>query len=113
MSPHATFDFAGRRVDSSRNMPENHYGDPAREFLPSQDTDLIEPVAIVGFSFRLPQDASSTESFWKMLLEQKSTATDFPKDRLSSSASYHPDPNRRGTVNIPVATGVRLLCSLC
>lgn len=113
MTPHATFDFAGHRVDSSHTMPENHYEDPAQEFLSSQDTDLIEPVAIVGFSFKLPQDASSTESFWKMLLEQKSTATDFPKDRLSSSASYHPDPNRRGTVNILVAIGVCLLYILC
>lgn len=104
MAPHATADFVGHRVDSPCSIPQNTYEDHTRETLSSsEDLDLIEPVAIVGFSFKFPQDASSPESFWKMLMEQRSTATDIPMDRLSASAIYHPDPNRRGTVSIPVS----------
>lgn len=81
-------------------MPENIHEDSAQAVLPSsKDDDLIEPIAIVGVSFQLPQNANSADSFWKILMEQRSTARNFPKDRLSASAIYHPDPGRRGAVS--------------
>ena len=36
------------------------------------DLDKLEPIAIVGMSLRLPQDAKCTESFWEMLVEKGS-----------------------------------------
>ena len=101
MIPHATFGSAGYQANSSRSSLGTLHEDLNRD-LPtsSKDGGLIEPVAIVGFSFKLPQDAISTDSFWELMMEKRSTATDFPKDRLSASAIYHPDPNRRGTVSI-------------
>lgn len=100
MTPHATIDPTGYGADSSCSLPKNSHGDPDQQVLPSvTGSDLIEPVAVVGLSFKLPRDASSVDSFWNILMEQRSTATRFPKDRLSDSAVYHPDPNRRGAVS--------------
>lgn len=61
-------------------------------------TDNVEPIAIVGLSFEFPQDATSSDAFWELLLSKRNTATEFPKDRLNVSAMYHPDRNRRGQV---------------
>ncbi|MCJ1263260.1 hypothetical protein MMC22_003130 [Lobaria immixta] len=99
MTPHATIDPTGYGADSYCSLPKNSHGDPDQQVLPSvTGSDLIEPVAVVGLSFKLPRDASSVDSFWNILMEQRSTATRFPKDRLSDSAVYHPDPNRRGAI---------------
>ena len=64
-----------------------------------EDRDLIEPIAIIGLSLKFPQDVTSLDKFWNLLLEQGNTATEFPSDRLSASGLHHPDPNRRGTVS--------------
>lgn len=60
---------------------------------------MLEPIAIVGLSLRFPQDATTVDKFWKVLLEQRCTVTPFPEDRLSVSGNYHPDPSRRDTVS--------------
>ncbi len=31
--------------------------------------DVVEPVAIIGFSATFPQDATSPEAFWQMLIQ--------------------------------------------
>ena len=41
----------------------------------------LEPVAVVGFAFKLPQDATTTEAFWQMLLYGQLAMTEVPKDR--------------------------------
>ncbi len=64
------------------------------------ETDRIEPIAIVGLSFEFPQDATSLDAFWELLMSKRNTATEFPKDRISLSAMYHPDRNRRGQVSV-------------
>lgn len=58
-----------------------------------------EPIAIVGFSMRFPQGVESEDSFWKFLVEKRCASTDFPSERLSASARYHPDGSRRDTVS--------------
>ncbi|KAF2190022.1 reducing type I polyketide synthase [Zopfia rhizophila CBS 207.26] len=55
-------------------------------------------IAIVGMSFKFPGGTDTEESFWKMLVEGRCAATEFPEDRLSASNLYHPAPNRRGTI---------------
>ena len=59
----------------------------------------MEDVAIVGFSLRFPQDAVSPESFWNMLVEGRSAATEVPGSRFNINAFYHPDPDRLGSVS--------------
>lgn len=113
MAPHATFEF-GEESDPCPYTPGEFHGHGVRDNSPaSKNSDLVEPIAIVGFSFKFPRDADATDSFWSMLMEKRSTATKFPKDRISASSLYHPDPNRRDAVNIPALdTWVTSLCNV-
>lgn len=54
----------------------------------------LEPLAIVGFSFKFPGAGSSTDAFWKMLMETKCVATEFPSSRFKLDVHYHPDRSR-------------------
>lgn len=60
--------------------------------------DLIEPIAVIGYSFGFPQDATDSVAFWDLLMEKRNTATSFPANRMNNDAMYHPDVNRRGQV---------------
>jgi hypothetical protein len=77
-----------------------------KEFLDAPDTYNIpfqeqpfQPLAIVGFSLRFPQDATSPETFWKMLVEARCAMTEFPSDRLAIDSFYHPDTTRTDSVS--------------
>ncbi|KAF2106034.1 hypothetical protein BDV96DRAFT_607692 [Lophiotrema nucula] len=67
---------------------------------PSDRTqDIVgEPIAIVGLSLRLPGNAVSVDSFWEMLVEGQTTASDFPKERVNHAAHHSSDPGAMGTV---------------
>ncbi|MCJ1390655.1 polyketide synthase [Xylographa bjoerkii] len=55
-----------------------------------EDEDLVEPVAVIGFSVKFPQDASSSAGFWKLMAEKRSAMTEIPADRFHIDAFYHP-----------------------
>lgn len=90
MAPHAT-----------EHLPSYGGNSVERHTTPrTLDNERIEPVAVVGMSFGFPQDATSSDAFWKILMEQRNTATEFPPERLNVDAMYHPDANRRGQVSV-------------
>ncbi len=62
----------------------------------------LEPIAIVGFSLKFPQEATSQEAFWSMLLEKRCAMTEWPSERLNFEAFHHPDKNRNDTVSIKI-----------
>jgi hypothetical protein len=62
------------------------------------DHDLIEPIAVIGFSLKFPQDATSAESFWKMLMEGRSAMTKVPENRFNVDSFHVPDTKRRDEV---------------
>ena len=62
------------------------------------EQDILEPIAIIGFSLRYPQDATSPASFWELLKEKRCAMTELPKDRFNVDAFYHPEKDRRNTV---------------
>ncbi|KAG8162931.1 hypothetical protein KVR01_007409 [Diaporthe batatas] len=47
--------------------------------VPAADDDI----AIIGFSLKLPGEATSAENFWNMLLAGRSAASEFPANRLN------------------------------
>ncbi|CAG8300192.1 unnamed protein product [Penicillium olsonii] len=59
--------------------------------------DALEPIAIVGLATRLPQEATSTERLWEMLLHARSAWSAIPKERFNADAFYHPDREHGGT----------------
>ncbi|KAJ5942907.1 hypothetical protein N7516_003075 [Penicillium verrucosum] len=63
-------------------------------------SDALEPIAIVGLATRFPQQATTTESLWELLLQARSTWSSIPKKRFNSDAFYHPDPEHGGTFHV-------------
>lgn len=90
-------------TDSSVNLPStsnasNHdIGQECGSAPPlghSVDQDRLEPIAVIGFSARFPQDAKSPESFWQMLNEGRSAMTKVPEDRFNIHSFYHSNAGR-------------------
>ena len=63
--------------------------------------DGVIPIAVVGLSLKFPQDATSSESFWNVLLEKRCASTEMPKDRFNIDAFYGKDKTRKDTVCAP------------
>ncbi|KAE8394606.1 putative lovastatin nonaketide synthase [Aspergillus alliaceus] len=60
--------------------------------------DKLEPLAIVGMSWRFPGEAHSANGFWDVLSNGKSTRTRIPADRFKADAYYHPSADRQGSI---------------
>ncbi|KAL9045022.1 MAG: hypothetical protein Q9214_001884, partial [Letrouitia sp. 1 TL-2023] len=41
----------------------------------AEDEDKVDPIAVVGLSFGFPQDATSSEAFWDLMMEKRDTGT--------------------------------------
>ena len=62
--------------------------------------DTLESVAVVGFSIRFPEEATSAEAFWNMVIDGRCCSEEFPKDRLNVEAFYNPDTDGQGIVSL-------------
>lgn len=60
---------------------------------------MKEPIAVVGFAFKFPQDVTTEENLWKLLMERRSTMTEVPSNRWNLDGFYKPHGNHPGTVN--------------
>lgn len=56
-----------------------------------------EDIAVIGFALKFPGDANTPESFWRMLLEEKSSMTDVPPDRFNIN-SFNQDKGGDGGI---------------
>ncbi|KAI1341943.1 hypothetical protein F5Y15DRAFT_406440 [Xylariaceae sp. FL0016] len=65
----------------------------ASSALPQED-----PVVVVGFGFRFPQDAVSEDAFWDIICEGKSTMTEVPKSRFNIDGHSSKDGSRQDTM---------------
>ncbi|KAI9690813.1 MAG: Type I Iterative PKS [Bathelium mastoideum] len=54
------------------------------------DQDTQEPIAIIGFALKFPQDATNPEAFWRLIVDGRNTMTEWPKQRMNVDAFYHP-----------------------
>ncbi|KAF2167841.1 hypothetical protein M409DRAFT_53800 [Zasmidium cellare ATCC 36951] len=61
--------------------------------------DSVEPIAIVGTSCRLPGEASTLEGFQSMLENARRVDGEVPKSRWNAEKFYHPNSDRKGTIN--------------
>jgi len=61
--------------------------------------ERVPPLAIIGISFRFPEEATSVDGFWKMLSEKRCVSKETPADRFNIDAHYHPDTNRTDTLS--------------
>ena len=84
--------------DGSLRTAESTSREKVRSICDTGDENIVEPVAIVGLSFGFPQEATSSDAFWELLMSKQNTATEFPQSRLNISSMYHPDHSRKGQV---------------
>ena len=68
-------------------------------YYESSDQDILEPLAVVGLSLKFPQDATSPESLWNMLMEGRCAMREVPEDRWNLASFYHPDGERKDCVS--------------
>ncbi|KAI0190605.1 putative polyketide synthase [Astrocystis sublimbata] len=59
---------------------------------------LLEPFAIVGLSLKFPEDATSPDQFWKMMMEKRCAMTEVPSDRFNIDAFHATDNSRNDTI---------------
>ncbi|KAI5928775.1 hypothetical protein F4810DRAFT_645308 [Camillea tinctor] len=67
--------------------------------VPAAQIDKLEPIAVTGFSMLFPEDATSSEGLWDILLKGRNVMTEVPPDRFNINGFYHPDPTRPDTIN--------------
>ncbi|KAL3488130.1 hypothetical protein BJX62DRAFT_253516 [Aspergillus germanicus] len=65
-----------------------------------------DPIAIIGFSLRFPEDADSAEAFWEMLYNGRCAMTEVPADRFTID-SFYAQKGEAGAANgtIPLRGG--------
>jgi hypothetical protein len=63
-------------------------------------SDSVTPIAVVGLSLKFPQEATSPESFWKMLMDKRCAMTEVPSDRFNINAFHGVDNGRIDTVRL-------------
>ncbi|KAG6993746.1 reducing polyketide synthase pksF [Physcia stellaris] len=100
MAPHATSDFTNQVGHWSDQERPTGQAPMVGDYSSPPKTERLEPIAVVGLSLKFPQVPDSADAFWDLLMHKRCTATDFPPDRLSVSALYHPDPSRRSTTSV-------------
>ena len=59
----------------------------------------IEPLAIIGLSFKFPQGLETAEPLWEGLASNRSAWSPFPESRLNFDGIYDPDTGRLNSVN--------------
>lgn len=105
MAPHAcTTNSSSTDNDSSDNKHKDFSNERDSQSTSDnlsfndEEQDILEPIAIIGYSFKLPQDALTPASFWKMLQEKRCAMTEWPEDRLNIAGFFHPDKRKMCTV---------------
>lgn len=62
--------------------------------------NVDQPIAVIGMALRFPQDATSSEKFWEMLVDGRSARTEVPKERYNVDSHYRSDTCLPETVSI-------------
>ncbi len=80
----------------SANLDKERYNElrKAPSYMPLESD--LEPIAIIGIGCRLPGNANSPESFWKMLLEGTDAIREVTSDRWDVRAIYDPEQGKPG-----------------
>ncbi|KAK8035122.1 hypothetical protein PG993_010117 [Apiospora rasikravindrae] len=68
----------------------------------------MEPVAIIGFSFRLPQGTLNEERLWEVMQNRENLTSDWPAERLNIK-SFCDNGNTKGTRSTLAARGGHFL----
>lgn len=74
---------------------------------PSGKPDTLEPIAVIGFSLKFPQEAESPASFWEMLEQKRCAMTGWPKNRINLDGYFSRDGEGASKTFVPGAHFVK------
>lgn len=60
--------------------------------------NAMEPIAIIGLSFKLPQNAEDESTFWEILENGRNVMTEWPESRVNVDAFYDSDSTKDNIV---------------
>ncbi|KUJ19541.1 reducing type I polyketide synthase [Mollisia scopiformis] len=63
------------------------------------EKDILEPIAVVGISFKFPQEATSEASLWELMIQKRCVATKFPEQRFNIDAFHSSDSSRMNKIS--------------
>ncbi|KAJ5952428.1 uncharacterized protein N7479_010841 [Penicillium vulpinum] len=69
------------------------------EGAPHGEQATPQPIAIIGYSCRLPGQVTSPSDLWELCTRARSGWSPIPKDRFSLEAFRHPNPSKVGSFN--------------
>lgn len=61
----------------------------------------MDAIAIIGLSFKLPQDAEDESSLWKILENRQNLMTEWPESRTYVNSFYDATAEKTNTVSKP------------
>ncbi|KAL8860211.1 MAG: hypothetical protein Q9178_003475 [Gyalolechia marmorata] len=74
--------------------PRQHKDSHLQDEEPSDDqkcrNGTFEPLAVVGLSLKFPEDATTPDAFFQMLLDRRCVMSEWPKDRVNVEAFHNP-----------------------
>lgn len=93
----------------STNGIERDFANEVNDRLPKSNID--QAIAVIGMALRFPQDATSPEKFWEMLVDGRSARSEVPKERYNINSHYRRDPGIPETVNITGSNELKYVIS--
>ena len=60
------------------------------------EDDMVKPVAVVGMACRFPDDATSPDAFYEMLVNGRAAWSEVPENRFKIDSYWHPSGERVG-----------------
>ncbi|RAK93462.1 putative polyketide synthase [Aspergillus costaricaensis CBS 115574] len=81
-------------------MPLLYNGTSSQRISDSSHVEDRPALAIVGLSFEFPEEATSSERFWEMIVEGRCASKEIPGDRMNIENYYHPDETRASTIAV-------------
>ena len=72
--------------------------------------DKLEPIAVIGMALKFPQDATTPEAFWDMILNGRSARSDVPCERFDINGFYTSFGAKSGQVHRLLYLGYLCTC---
>lgn len=60
----------------------------------------MEPIAIIGLAFRLPEGVEDASSFWDMLEHGRNVMKEWPENRANIGTFYKPGSGHKNTAGL-------------
>lgn len=93
-TPGAVIQYLRERLFGTQQTHQDH---TAVSQVPDE-SDAMEPIAIISMDCRYPGGIASPEDLWRVVSEELDVTSDFPTNReWDIDTLYDPDPNKTGT----------------